>query len=224
VPNAFNPQDFNRYSYVRNNPIRYIDPSGHVCSDPEDPTPTCSSGNPPPPNYPAPFSPAPVIVRNPDPLDDGLQQDDPTSTTPNPTYDNGNNNGPDPSAGEPGPEAPVVITNPDPLDDGLQIGIVGGNNYSTNPNPVISIVGAVLLLQLAIVDTALAIGIIALAGAGPLGWVIDAFALIPLEFASLNLTIFAAQMAYSGSTDHDVLPILHLFAPDVLPYTPESGE
>jgi len=41
VPNAANPQDFNRYSYVRNNPVRYTDPTGHVCTDPEDPTPTC---------------------------------------------------------------------------------------------------------------------------------------------------------------------------------------
>ncbi len=41
VPNPANPQDYNRYAYVRNNPVRYIDPSGHVCSDPEDPTPTC---------------------------------------------------------------------------------------------------------------------------------------------------------------------------------------
>ena len=30
VPNAANPQDFNRYSYVYNNPINYIDPSGHL--------------------------------------------------------------------------------------------------------------------------------------------------------------------------------------------------
>ncbi|MBV6401912.1 MAG: hypothetical protein CNIPEHKO_02215 [Anaerolineales bacterium] len=29
VPNPFNPQDYNRYSYVRNNPVRYTDPSGH---------------------------------------------------------------------------------------------------------------------------------------------------------------------------------------------------
>jgi hypothetical protein len=34
VPNAANPQDLNRYSYVRNNPIRYTDPSGHfICSN-----------------------------------------------------------------------------------------------------------------------------------------------------------------------------------------------
>jgi RHS repeat-associated protein len=30
VPGMFNPQNLNRYSYVRNNPIRYTDPSGHV--------------------------------------------------------------------------------------------------------------------------------------------------------------------------------------------------
>jgi len=30
VPNPYNPQDLNRFSYVRNNPLRYTDPSGHV--------------------------------------------------------------------------------------------------------------------------------------------------------------------------------------------------
>jgi len=30
VLNPFNPQDFNRFSYVRNNPLRYIDPTGHM--------------------------------------------------------------------------------------------------------------------------------------------------------------------------------------------------
>ncbi|MBC7227550.1 MAG: RHS repeat-associated core domain-containing protein, partial [Thermoflexales bacterium] len=29
VPNPGNPQDLNRYAYVRNNPLRYTDPSGH---------------------------------------------------------------------------------------------------------------------------------------------------------------------------------------------------
>jgi RHS repeat-associated protein len=29
VPNPANPQDLNRYSYVRNNPLRYTDPTGH---------------------------------------------------------------------------------------------------------------------------------------------------------------------------------------------------
>ncbi|NOZ51180.1 MAG: hypothetical protein GXP37_14225 [Chloroflexi bacterium] len=34
VPNPGNPQSLNRYSYVRNNPVRYTDPSGHgYCED-----------------------------------------------------------------------------------------------------------------------------------------------------------------------------------------------
>ena len=32
VPNPGNPQDLNRYSYVRNSPLVYIDPSGHVAA------------------------------------------------------------------------------------------------------------------------------------------------------------------------------------------------
>jgi hypothetical protein len=30
VPNPSNPQDWDRYAYARNNPIRYTDPSGHT--------------------------------------------------------------------------------------------------------------------------------------------------------------------------------------------------
>lgn len=34
VPDPYNPQDWNRYSYARNNPVRYNDPSGHrPCED-----------------------------------------------------------------------------------------------------------------------------------------------------------------------------------------------
>ena len=29
IPNALNPQDLNRYTYTRNNPVKYTDPSGH---------------------------------------------------------------------------------------------------------------------------------------------------------------------------------------------------
>ena len=36
VPEPGNPQDLNRYAYVRNNPLKYTDPSGHaVCLDTE---------------------------------------------------------------------------------------------------------------------------------------------------------------------------------------------
>jgi RHS repeat-associated protein len=35
VPNPGNPQDLNRFAYVRNNPLRYIDPSGHDPLDAE---------------------------------------------------------------------------------------------------------------------------------------------------------------------------------------------
>lgn len=33
VPDAANPQSFNRYSYVNNNPINFNDPSGHYGDD-----------------------------------------------------------------------------------------------------------------------------------------------------------------------------------------------
>lgn len=32
VPNLFNPQDLNHFSYVRNNPLRYTDPTGYMLS------------------------------------------------------------------------------------------------------------------------------------------------------------------------------------------------
>ena len=31
IPDPSNPQDLNRFSYTRNNPIKYIDPTGHRC-------------------------------------------------------------------------------------------------------------------------------------------------------------------------------------------------
>jgi len=34
VPGTGNPQGFNHYSYTFNNPLRYIDSSGHICLDP----------------------------------------------------------------------------------------------------------------------------------------------------------------------------------------------
>ncbi|MBU1751451.1 MAG: RHS repeat-associated core domain-containing protein, partial [Chloroflexi bacterium] len=39
VPGAGNPQAFNRYSYVLNNPLRYVDPTGHGGNDPNEASP-----------------------------------------------------------------------------------------------------------------------------------------------------------------------------------------
>ena len=40
VPNPGNPQDLNRYAYVRNNPLKYRDPTGHYIFDEDYPDPT----------------------------------------------------------------------------------------------------------------------------------------------------------------------------------------
>ena len=57
VPNPSNPQDLNRLAYVRNNPLRYVDPSGHYIFEEDPGTPyhppkTPSSGPAKPNNNP----------------------------------------------------------------------------------------------------------------------------------------------------------------------------
>ncbi len=64
VPNPANPQDLNRYSYVRNNPLRYTDPTGNrPCGDGEK---YDCDGRLNPTTPPAPKPPV-VIVPNPKP-------------------------------------------------------------------------------------------------------------------------------------------------------------
>ena len=49
VPEPSNPQDLNRFSYGRNNPVRYSDPSGHVVADPNRYNYVAPIGDLPPP-------------------------------------------------------------------------------------------------------------------------------------------------------------------------------
>ena len=96
----------------------------------------------------------------------------------------------------------------DPNPNNVTLPIPTITHSSTEPNPVISILGVATLLVLAVPETLITFGIIAIAiTGGPIGWVVDALVLIPLDLAMFNLSIYAAQMARTGSTDHDVLPL-----------------
>jgi hypothetical protein len=76
-----------------------------------------------------------------------------------------------------------------------------------------------LLVDLGILDTILAIGIVEAAGAGPIG-LAGELVLLPLEAASINLTVVAAEIAATGTIDVDPLPLVHVFYPDFMPYEP----
>ncbi|MBV6401908.1 MAG: hypothetical protein CNIPEHKO_02211 [Anaerolineales bacterium] len=107
VPNPFNPQDYNRYSYVRNNPVRYTDPSGHMCSDPEDPTPTCDN------SFLSTTKVGNKVVKG-----SGLDAGKPTSKAVKPKKGNGGGGG-DPLGGASGgtggePNLPPVTNTPTP--------------------------------------------------------------------------------------------------------------
>ena len=44
IPNRFDPQSYDRYAYARDNPFRYIDPTGHAPSDDDDDIPLTAGG------------------------------------------------------------------------------------------------------------------------------------------------------------------------------------
>ena len=213
VPNPFNPQDFNRYSYVRNNPVRYIDPSGHrACITPEecaDMGITPSGGSPS----------KPKLASGGGRGGGGRRGED----TPDPNPNNLPSPVVLPDGGVPESDAPVVIANPDPLDGGLEQDDPSLPFMQTpeegDGSPLVSLAGLLLLVNLGALDIVLGYGIAMAATAGPLGWAMELI-LVPLEFVSIELTIYAAQVAATGRTDHDPLFITHAVFPEFLPYEP----
>lgn len=233
VPGMANPQNLNRFSYVGNNPLRYVDPTGHIreecgeageeCPGDNNDSTTSNTGN-------SGSSDNGNLVDNGsggngddgDGGDDGDRNNDPDRGD----RDNGGTGT--------GNHETTVTTIPTVTIPTVTIPTVTSTEVPTsftqtssnnNPSPLVSIAGVLLLVNLGVLDTVLAIGIISVAATaitvpGAQLGLAGELVLLPLEFISLNLTIYAAQMAATGSADHDPLPILHAAAPDVLPYNP----
>ena len=194
MPNPFKSQDLNRFAYVRSNPVRYTDPTGHML--PCEPGDVCRHPDPTPSPAPGP-QPEP----DPDPMPD-----------PNPI--------PSPA---PTP-APQGVNNYDCFTYPYSCGI-GMPSPENTGSPLISIVGLMLTTQLGILDMVLGFGIVDVAitaftvPGAQLG-LAGELVLLPLEAVSLSLTVYAAQMAATGTLDHDPLVLIHGFFPGFLPYEP----
>jgi hypothetical protein len=86
-------------------------------------------------------------------------------------------------------------------------------------SPLVSIAGVLLTINLGVLDGVIGYGIALSAAAAPVGLVAEVV-LIPLEIVSVDLTVYAAQMAATGRTDHDPILLIHGFFPNFLPYKP----
>jgi hypothetical protein len=168
----------NRYSYVINNPVNAIDPTGHICV-----------GEP----------------------GECLENDGSMS---------GGFNGTGGTVSNPGAgNCSGASCQGNDNDDKDGNDILSPNKNEEEGSPLVSIAGVLLTISLGVLDGVIGYGIVASAAAAPLGLVAEVV-LIPLEILSLDLTVYAAQMAATGRTDHDPLLVIHGFFPNFLPYKP----
>jgi RHS repeat-associated protein len=114
---------------------------------------------------------------------------------------------------------PPSTQNPPDEEDDDEVDLEDLDPSDDTGSPLVSLAGVLLLVDLGLLDVTLALGIITAPSAGPLGLTAE-IVLIPLEILSVDLTVYAAQMAATGSTDHDPLLLIHGFVPDFLPYEP----
>ncbi|MEW6033336.1 MAG: RHS repeat-associated core domain-containing protein [Chloroflexota bacterium] len=117
IPDFRNPQALNRYTYVLNNPLKYIDPTGHKwLDDVDEPTPV--SPAPPAPPTPDPFTGAPDPTP-PGVPDGGATQPSPIETVPGV---------PDVGAGAPGghpvDDPGLPVTNAPDAGQEINLGVV----------------------------------------------------------------------------------------------------
>jgi RHS repeat-associated protein len=202
VPGYTNPQNLNRFSYVRNNPLRYIDPSGHVITDPvgchvrgcPDPAPAPSPRDPDPepeprpepdPDPTPPVVPTPPIVTTPPP---------PNSTVTPPLY-----------------TTTTVISTGTPPSSFTQ----GSSEPSSCPSCVIR-GGAIIIAAGALEGIFAAAGVMAVSLSGPAAIPGVALVVLPIEVVLVNVTLIGIEYVIQGENrspdeiDIDYLPLLHL--------------
>jgi len=85
IPDQFNPQSWNRFGYVTNNPVRFNDPTGHMLDEGDDGgCLLCEDDDPPPTNTPSPTpsnTPTPSPSNTPTPSPSNTPVPTPTGTS-----------------------------------------------------------------------------------------------------------------------------------------------
>ena len=187
--------------------MRYTDPSGHMCSDPEDPTPTCDN------SFLSTTKVGNKVVKG-SGLDAGKPKmkkkaDDKKNDPPSPVVS--------PDGGLPDPDAPVVNANPDPLDGGLEQQQPGGASGEEESCPSCIVTGGIILVAIGLIEIPIIFaGILAVILTGPA--VIEPLVAVflPTEIVLLNIALIAFQYIKQGQNrgpediDIDYLPVIHI--------------